>query len=190
MSRVYVKTERVVDASPEDVYAVLADYKNRPQMLTDNFMNYTVERGGYGNGTVVSYVLRAANRQRPYKISVDESVKGEVITERDANSSLVTTWSVAPLANGRKSKVRVASEWEGAQGVGGFFEKTFAPLGLRRIYNKMLSSIRSVSPNGKAAMGRGIAGSPLTNARGLVFLLLAVVGFAIGISVLRRGRQK
>ncbi len=30
-----------------------------------------------------------------------------------------------------------ARPWEGGKGIGGFFEKTFAPLGLRRIYTEI-----------------------------------------------------
>jgi hypothetical protein len=35
----------------------------------------------------------------------------------------------------------VATEWEGGSGVGGFFERTFAPMGLRSIYTEMLNRL-------------------------------------------------
>ncbi|SRR5579875_3120588 len=140
MSHILVRSERVIDARPTDVYETIADYKEkRPRMLTPNFLAYTVEKGGRGNGTVVSYRLHAANRERPYRMRVEETVKGQTIVERDSNSSLVTRWTVLPWNGGEKSRVSIESEWEGGQGVGGFFERTFAPMGLRRIYNDMLS---------------------------------------------------
>ncbi|HEY7415637.1 MAG TPA: SRPBCC family protein, partial [Ktedonobacteraceae bacterium] len=140
MSRIFVRSERIIDARPADVYETIADYKEkRPRMLTPNFLAYTVEKGGHGAGTEVSYRLHVANRERSYRMQVEETVKGQVIAEKDSNSSLVTRWTVLPMSAGERSRVSVESEWEGAHGVGGFFERTFAPLGLRKIYNEMLS---------------------------------------------------
>ena len=53
---------------------------------------------------------------------------------------MVTTWRVetdGPDA----SEVVVTSEWSGASGVGGFFERTFAPRGLDRIYGELLDNL-------------------------------------------------
>jgi uncharacterized protein YndB with AHSA1/START domain len=145
MSQVFVKNERTIPANPEAVYAVLADYKEkRPLMLTPNFLDYKVESGGQGSGTVVSYRLRAANRERAYRMRVDEVVKGRELMERDRNSSLVTTWILSPQDDGRQTRVQVTTQWEGGSGVGGFFERTFAPLGLHRIYDQMLDMLTSV----------------------------------------------
>src|SRR6266516_2088219 len=139
MSHIHVMSERVVNAQPEDVYAALTDYKvRRPQILTPNFLAYTVEQGGQGAGTEISYRLRAARRERPYHMIVKEPLQGWVITESDQHSSLVTTWTLSPEDDGLRTRVRVDSEWEGGTGVGGFFERTFAPLGLSRIYRSML----------------------------------------------------
>jgi len=139
MGRIHVTSERLVNAQPDAVYQALADYQvKRPQILTPNFLDYTVEKGGRGAGTEVRYRLRAARRERPYHMRVDEPLKGWVLTERDQNSSLVTNWTLSPEDDGQRTRVRVASEWEGGTGVGGFFERTFAPLGLTRIYRSML----------------------------------------------------
>jgi len=45
---------------------------------------------------------------------------------------LVTTFNVEP--QGDKSLVRIHTSWDGAGGIGGFFERTFAPKAMRRIY--------------------------------------------------------
>ena len=55
-----------------------------------------------------------------------------MLTESDTGSSLVTTWTVTP--EGRDSRVRIRTRWQGAGGVGGFFERLFAPRVLRGIY--------------------------------------------------------
>jgi hypothetical protein len=59
-----------------------------------------------------------------------------VITESDTTSSLITTWTVTPA--GDWSRVRIETRWDGAKGVGGFFERLFAPPAIRRIYNDQL----------------------------------------------------
>jgi hypothetical protein len=42
---------------------------------------------------------------------------------------------------GAGSSVSIESSWDGAGGIGGFFERTFAPMGLRRIYSQMLDKL-------------------------------------------------
>lgn len=142
MPHVHVETEKMIQARPETVYQYLADYReNRPRLLTSNFQNYAVTKGGRGNGTVVTYVLHAGRRERPYEMHVTEEGKTRTLVEKDARSSLVTRWRVTPTGDSGQSRVSVLTEWEGGSGVGGFFERTFAPMGLRGIYNKMLDHL-------------------------------------------------
>ncbi len=141
MAHIHVQAEQVVNARPEEVYAFLKDYTKRPQILTDNYLNYKVEEGGNGAGTVVTYRLHAANRERGYRIQVSDPGQGKVLQESDANSSLVTLWTMTPVADNQQTRVQITSDWEGGKGVGGFFEKTFAPLGLKRIYTEILGKL-------------------------------------------------
>lgn len=142
MSHISVRSTRIVDAKPSEVFKTLADYQTkRPRMLPRNYLDYTVEKGGQGGGTIISYRFHAAGRERPYRMQVEETIKGQVLTERDTGSSLVTRWSVVPVDNGQKSRVNVESDWTGGSGVGGFFERTFAPLGLRRVYQDALVAL-------------------------------------------------
>jgi hypothetical protein len=142
MSHIHVKAERIIHAKPEVVHETLSDYRwKRPLILTPNFIDYTVGQGGRGAGTEIHYRLRAARRERSYSMQVEEPLKGLIITERDRNSSLVTVWTLTPVEDGQLTKVQVNSEWEGSTGVGGFFERTFAPLGLSRIYSTILSNL-------------------------------------------------
>lgn len=62
------------------------------------------------------------------------------LVEKDRNSSMVTTWTVTPAGEG-KSRAVVSTVWNGAGGIGGFFEKTFAPKGLSRIYDAVLANL-------------------------------------------------
>jgi carotenoid cleavage dioxygenase-like enzyme len=138
MARVKAQATRTVDASPETVLDVLRDYRDaRQRILTDNYTAYRVEQGGHGDGTVIGYHFAAGGRERDYRLRVEEST-GE-LRERDELSSFVSTWSVQPAGAG--SSVTIESSWDGAGGIGGFFERTFAPIGLRRIYGQLLERL-------------------------------------------------
>lgn len=143
MGQVVAQTERLVAASPRRVRAFLADYRNnRPSILPpEHFLDYHVERGGDGAGTVISYRLRAGGRERPYRMRVEEPTEGGPLVERDTQSSLVTTWTLTPAEGGEHTLVGLASTWEGAGGIGGFFERIFAPRALRRIYDEVLERL-------------------------------------------------
>lgn len=192
MSHIYVKSEKIINANPAEVYTAISDYKEkRPALLTPNFIDYKVEKGGRGDGTVVSYRLHAARRERPYRVQVKEPIKGQVITENDTNSSLVTTWSITPLEDGRSTMVRVATEWEGGRGIGGFFERLFAPLGVRNIYNQILDHLaEAVSTSGSTPSSTILTQKRESVGRNLgLFALIfgLVVAASYGISVwLRR----
>ncbi|MFI6514118.1 SRPBCC family protein [Spirillospora sp. NPDC050679] len=143
MGQVTATTQATVAAPPQRVMAALADYATvRPRLLTGHYSEYEVREGGQGAGTIVHWKLAATSKRvRDCLVSVtvpDDST----LVETDANSSMVTTWKVSPAAQG--SHVEVSTTWKGAGGVGGFFERTFAPRGLTRIYDEQLAKLPSV----------------------------------------------
>ncbi|AJZ83224.1 SRPBCC family protein [Streptomyces antimycoticus] len=141
MGQVEATTERIVTGKPEDVFDALADYREtRPRLLPQQFSEYEVREGGDGEGTVVHWKLQATSKRvRDCLLEVSEPSDGQLI-EKDRNSSMVTTWTVTPAGEGR-SRVVVTSTWTGAGGIGGFFERTFAPKGLARIYDELLAKL-------------------------------------------------
>jgi uncharacterized protein YndB with AHSA1/START domain len=141
MAQVEATTERVVAADPEKVFDTLADYSGaRERLLPEHFSEYEVREGGDGEGTLVHWKLQATSKRvRDCLLEVTEPTDGELV-EKDRNSSMVTTWRVTPAGEG-KSRVVVTTTWQGAGGIGGFFEKTFAPKGLGRIYDAMLAKL-------------------------------------------------
>jgi Polyketide cyclase / dehydrase and lipid transport len=138
MATVTARATRAVDAPPERVLEFLRDYREaRPRILTDNYSAYRVEQGGHGAGTVIGYHFNSGRRERDYRVSVEEDGAG--LAERDELSSFVSRWTVA--SDGPGSQVTLESSWRGAGGVGGFFERTFAPKVLARIYGEMLEKL-------------------------------------------------
>jgi hypothetical protein len=69
--------------------------------------------------------------------------------ESDASSSLVTTFNVEP--QGGKSLVRIHTSWDGAGGIGGFFEKTFAPRAMGRLYADELDRLNTYAREQQSA---------------------------------------
>ena len=141
MAQVTATAERTIEAPAEQVAAAVADYQSvRPRILTDRYSEYRVEAGGQGAGSRVHWKLAATEKRvRDQLVDVDVPELGTVV-ERDANSSMVTTWTVTSEGQHR-STVRVTSTWNGAGGIGGFFERTFAPRGLRKIYDGVLANL-------------------------------------------------
>jgi uncharacterized protein YndB with AHSA1/START domain len=141
MALVEATTERTVAAAPERVYDALADYEGtRGRVLPEQYSEYEVREGGNGAGTVVHWKLQATSKRvRDCLFDVTAPSPGRLV-ETDRNSSLVTTWTVTPAGEGR-SKVVAATTWQGASGVGGFFERAFAPKGLNRIHDAVLARL-------------------------------------------------
>jgi uncharacterized protein YndB with AHSA1/START domain len=132
MAKVNATAERTIDAPAERVYGYLADMHQHPHFLPPEFSDFQVEEGGVGAGTVTRFAVTAGGRTRNYRMRVTEPEPGRTLVESDASSSLVTTFNVEP--EGGKSLVRISTSWDGASGIGGFFERTFAPKAMRKIY--------------------------------------------------------
>jgi uncharacterized protein YndB with AHSA1/START domain len=132
MARIHVSAQRRIDAPADAVYGYIADHEHHARFLPPAFSDFRVESGGVGAGTVTRFKVTAGGRTREYRMQVAEPEPGRVLTESDTGSSLVTTWTVTP--EGERSLVRIASTWEGAGGIGGFFERLFAPRVMRGIY--------------------------------------------------------
>jgi hypothetical protein len=130
----------LINAEPAATLAAVSDYQTvRPKILSPQYSEYQVLEGGQGAGTVAKWKLQATkSRVRQVQVAVD--VAGHTVIEKDANSSLVTNWTVAPAGPG--ASVTVKTTWDGAGGIKGFFEKTFAPLGLKRIQSEVLANLK------------------------------------------------
>ncbi len=141
MAQVTARTERTIDAPAAKVRAALADYETvRPRILTENYGGYRVEAGGQGAGSRVHWTLQATKKRvRDQVVEITEPAENTIV-ERDTKSSMVTTWTVTP-AGADRSTVTVETTWKGAGGIGGFFERTFAPKGLARIHDGVLSNL-------------------------------------------------
>jgi hypothetical protein len=144
MGEIAVVLERAYDASSEAVFGALADYaKVRSTILAPEFTDFEVLEGGVGAGTRIGYRLHATEKRiRQVDAVVTEPVPGRQLLESDRNSSLTVLWEVVAVSEGR-SQLTVRVNWQGATGIGGFFERRFAPAGIRRIYSTVLDRLQT-----------------------------------------------
>ncbi|RFU22755.1 SRPBCC family protein [Geodermatophilus marinus] len=147
MGQVVATAERVVRAPADRVRSGLADYTGaRREALPEQFSDYRVEAGGQGAGTRVAWRFAATSKRVREQLVEVSQPDADTLVERDTRSSMVTTWTVHPTDAG-STTVRVRTTWDGASGVGGFFERTFAPRGLRRVHEDLLGRLeRQLGP--------------------------------------------
>jgi hypothetical protein len=149
MAKVKATVQRTIEASADKVIAALADYQViRPQIQPEQYFEYDVKEGGRGTGTLVHWKLQATSkrvRDCLYEVSEPEGHNPGVsrLVESDKNSSMVNTYEVTRVSE-QRSVVTVTTTWNGASGIGGFFERTFAPKGLARIHEAQFDKLAEV----------------------------------------------
>lgn len=139
MGTITVVQEGRVGAPADLTYRLIADDAHHRQFLPDGFSDFEVLEGGIGAGTLHRFTVTAGGRAREYVMRVDEPQPGRVITETDQGSSLVTSFTVTP--DGDSCLVRIETRWNGTGGIGGFFERTFAPRVMRKMYADELTRL-------------------------------------------------
>lgn len=145
MARVTATNTIIIEAPVDAVATAIADYAQvRPRIQPEQFSAYRLIEGGQGHGTVAAWNLQATKkRSRDVKatVTVDDAGAHWSLVEKDENSSMATTYTVREATGG--SLVEMTTSWDGAGGVGGFFERTFAPAGLKRIQHQLLTNLKA-----------------------------------------------
>src|ERR1700761_3529780 len=140
MAVIEVTAERTVNAPAEAVYGYIRDMHVHPKFLPPAFSDFHIESGGVGTGWVPRFKVTAGGRTREYHMTVDGPEPGRVLRESDQKSSLITRFIVDPAVSG-SSLVQISTSWQGAGGIGGFFERTFAPRAMKAIYEDELARL-------------------------------------------------
>lgn len=151
MSRIRAAASMVIDAQPEEIYPILADYRTEHLQIVNKkyFRSLEIESGGQGAGTVFQTHVRVGGVERAYHMVVSEPEPG-VLVETDTLSGLVTSFTIKPVQDGKQSNVEIATVWEG-RGVSGFFERLMSPPVMRRIYREELQQLADVVKSKRAA---------------------------------------
>ncbi|WP_052850598.1 SRPBCC family protein [Streptomyces avicenniae] len=141
MAQIEVVRQREIPADHEDVLDALADYRDvHPKLLPEQYTDYAVEEGGDGAGTVVRLRFHATSKRvRDCVLEISEPGEGRIV-ETDRNSTLVTEFTVERIGD-KRARVTLRTTWEGAGGIGGFFERTFAPRSLGAAHDRVLDNL-------------------------------------------------
>jgi uncharacterized protein YndB with AHSA1/START domain len=137
MATVEAKAQRRIDAPVDEVFAVVSNPARRAELLPEAYHDVTI--GTSEQGQVVMYTLHAGGRERDYRVRIVPDSDAHVVTDEDELSSLRTEWTLQP--QGSSTEVRMRTTWQGAGGVGGFFERTFAPRGVTRLHEQTLDKL-------------------------------------------------
>jgi hypothetical protein len=139
MARLHAESTAVVDATPEQVYAVFRDYRGHHARILppEYFVDYHVEEGGEGAGTRFRLRTRVMGQERAFHMVASEPEPGRVLTETDLDTGQTTTFTFEPVAGGR-CQVTIASDWEAPGGLMGLVERLATPAVMGRIFGAQL----------------------------------------------------
>jgi uncharacterized protein YndB with AHSA1/START domain len=143
VNRFAVCESGTIDAPPERVYAVLADYRqHHPRIVPpEYFQSLEVLSGGVGAGTRTRVTMRILGTTRTFEHVISEPEPGRVIREADPDGSNATTFTVTPGAAAGSTHLTIATEIVAQPGVRGMLERLFSPLLLKRIYRMEIERI-------------------------------------------------
>jgi hypothetical protein len=129
-----------VDAPPDCVYGIIADYRvGHPAILPKQFTSLTVENGGAGAGTVIRCEMRVLGQKQMFRAAVTEPQPGRVLVETIIEGDpLVTTFTVVPADAGRASEVTISSSIVKKPGLRGMIERFLSPRILAPMYREEL----------------------------------------------------
>ncbi len=142
MSLIHVEATEIINARPEEVYAVFADYRvAHPAILPKPyFADLRVEQGGQGSGTIVQADMNVFGVKRSYRLAVTEPEPGRVLMETDPDAGVETRFIVEPVG-GQQSRVTISSDTRLSAGFAGLMERLMNPPITRRIYRQELRQL-------------------------------------------------
>jgi hypothetical protein len=150
---IHVEVSSVIDARPEELYAVIADYQvGHPAILPRQyFTELIVEQGGQGAGTVLHGKVKVFGREYPFRQRISEPEPGRVLIETDLDTGQVTQFIVEPLTGSGLTRVTIASDFPRSPGLLGLLERLTRPLIVRDIYMKELRQLADYVRSKRAA---------------------------------------
>jgi hypothetical protein len=143
VTRARAHAENVIDARPDAVYQVLADYTtHHPRIMPASlFSNLEVETGGVGAGTIFHITLRTVGKEQQLHMEVAEPEPGQILTETNLDTGVVTVFRVAPRNGETRTLAQISSEWETDPGLRGLVDRFVAPMLMGRIFGKQLQEL-------------------------------------------------
>jgi hypothetical protein len=142
-SMINAEASLVIDARPEDLYAVVADYHvGHPAILPRQyFSDLFVEQGGRGASTILKGSVKVLGKEYPFHQLVTEPEPGRVLLETDLVTGQVTRFAFEPFNGSGLTRVTIASEFPASPGFRGLLERLTRPIVARDIYRQELQQL-------------------------------------------------
>ncbi len=143
MSAIHIEVSDIIDATPQQVYAVISDYRQgHPAILPKPyFEDLIVEQGGQGEGTIALTKMNVMGVKRTFRMVVTEPEPGRVLREVDEQAGVDTRFVIEPLNNGQKSRITIITDSKTSAGFAGLMERLMNPPITRRIYKQELQQL-------------------------------------------------
>lgn len=140
MNTLTITQSAVIDAAPQKVYGVIADYHvgHRAILPQPYFEEMSIVQGGHGAGTELRLRVKLLGQTYHYHQMVSEPEPGHVIKERDIETGQFTTFTFDPMDNGKQTQVTIKSVFPVESGIAGLMQRLVQPAITRRLYRQEL----------------------------------------------------
>lgn len=156
MKHITVSQSALLNASAEDAYALIADYREgHPRIVPpEHFSDLEVEQGGYGEGTIIRFNTTVLGATQSSYQRVTEPEPGHVLVEQDIDSTrnVITTFTVTPVEQGRMCRVGIATVMNARAGLPGVIEGFLIRRVFPRIYRKELALLERAAQQDSSAV--------------------------------------
>lgn len=142
MSQIHTEYSAVIDARPEDIYAVIRDYNvgHRAILPKPYFTGMDIEKGGVGAGTIVLVHMEVFGNKRTFRHVVSEPEPNRLLVEQDENLGVTSQFLVEPI-NVEQSRVTIIADARPQPGFVGIMERLMNPPIMRRIFKEELQNL-------------------------------------------------
>jgi hypothetical protein len=139
----------LVDIAPHIAWDILADYPEGHAKIVPQpyFRDFVIEEGGKGEGTTIHFTFHLWGTTRHVRHRVSTPEPGRVLTETELPSGGSTTFTINPVDHGKRARIRILTELDGAPGIAGAIQRLLAPAvahTMQRIYRQELANLETL----------------------------------------------
>jgi hypothetical protein len=152
MNTIQADASLVIDARPEELYAIVSDYRVGHQAIVPRppFTELTVEEGGQGAGTLVMTRAKIFGQLVSYHQRVTEPEPGRKIVETDIDTGQFSSFTFEPLNDGEQTRVTIAVSYPVSPGIKGVLERLMNPPISRRMFKQELQNLAEYAQTQRA----------------------------------------
>ncbi len=147
MAKHTISASALIRATPSKAYNIIADYKDgHPRILPKPPFGdkITVEAGGFGTGTRVSYDFIVMGKAQTYHATITEPDPGKVLVETVDENGAVTTFTFEPRENGQHTYITISTTLYVREGFLGKIEGWMISSLFKPVYAKELELLNRV----------------------------------------------